>query len=177
MKTNRKESIYIFFIGVLSVIVAGLAILVFSGWIYRENRPVGTSLILGNSNVLNLNGTMSESIAFNFDGSFLKGEEIKQNISIKNNSEKNLYLRGKIAIFDGNNENTDIHLMTGNNWTKMVDGYYYFDGFIESFNTIGFISSFVVSGEKQLSSSSNYIMIITIESLSTDFDRTLVWGL
>ena len=177
MKVGKRDSIYIFFIVLLSALLVGLFFLSISGWFYRDNKPAETSLIVGNSSVIYLQGTQSSAMSFNFDGAYLGGEKIKQNISVKNDSQKDLYLRAKLTIFSGKNDDPQIEINALSNWTKMNDGYYYFDGYVESLNTVGLLSSFQIASGAQLVSSSNYILVITVEGLSTEFDRTLVWGL
>ena len=155
----------------------GLFALALSGWFYKDNKSSQTSLIVGESSVIHLNGTQTGLMTFMLDGSFLGGEKIKQNISVKNDSEEDLYLRAKLTIFAGNNKDPRIELNTSENWTKAEDGYYYFDGFVESMNTVGVLSSLQISSEDQISSGTDYILVVSVEGLSTEFDRNLVWGM
>ena len=176
MKHKNNEQIYIFFIVVLSVLFAGLLIMVLSGWFYKADAPAKTLLMPGGSAVMELKGTQSSVLSYNFDGSYLAGETLKQNISIRNGGDEDIFIRAKLTIFTGDNEDPNLDLGTSQMWTKSDDGYYYFDGNVQSLNTVGFITGFKLSEDSQLASSSNYIVVITVEALSAEFDRNLVWG-
>lgn len=176
MQIKNKEKIYIFIIIILAVAFVGLFVMSISGFFFANNPPTGTSLKLGDSAVIELNSTGTKEYACNFDGAILGGQKIKQNITIKNTGEKNLFLRAKLTIFTDKNEIPQIELVTANDWIKEDDGYFYYSGNIGSLNSVGFISGIFLPENEQLKSSSNYIMVFTIESLSTEFDKTLIWG-
>ena len=176
MKKVKKDAIYIFFIVLLSFLFVGLLILSISGWFYRDSNDSPTMLKIGESSVITLNGTQSEVLSFNFDGAFLSGEVLKQNISVKNASDKDLFVRAKLTVFTGENDDAVLNLITSEDWKEQEDGRYLFEGYISSLNTIGLCSGFIVSPEKQLKSSDAYILTISVEALSTEFDRLSVWG-
>jgi len=177
MTKGKKEKLYIFFIVILSVLLAGVLILTITGVFYKgNNNKQPTMLNIGQSSVIALNGTEVKTLAFNFDGAFLSGEFLKQNISIKNISEKDLFIRANLTIFTGENDDPVLKLVTSEGWKLQEDGKYLYEGYVSSINTIGLCSGFIVSPEKQLKSSTAYIIVISVEGLSTEFDRMAVWG-
>ncbi len=147
-----------------------------TGVFYREDRGGDTMLKVGGASVINLEGNSSEVLAFNFNGAFLSGEFIKQNISIKNRGEKDLFIRAKLTVFTGDNDDPVLELKTSEGWKKQEDGRYLFEGYLSSLNSMGLCSGFEISPEKQLQSTSAYIIAITVEGLTVDFDRMAVWG-
>lgn len=176
MKLEKKDKVYIFFIVILSVLLMGLFLLTISGWFYSDNRTGGTNLEIGNSSVIEVDGMDIGVLSFNFDGAILAGEYIKQNISVKNSGEDELYLRAKITLFSSNHKENPIFFKTNASWTLFDDGYYYFSDSVESLGTVALASGLVVSNEKQLASRENYILTIVVESLSTRYDRLEAWG-
>ena len=176
MKLEKKDKVYIFFVVVLSVLLIGLFLLTISGWFYGDNKKSGTNLEIGSSSVIEVDGMKTSVLSFNFDGAILSGEYIKQNISVKNSGEEELYLRAKINLFSANHKENPVFFKTNTSWTLFDDGYYYFSDNVESLGTTALASGFVVSNEKQLASKENYILTIVVENLPTRFDRLEVWG-
>ena len=156
--------------------LVGLFALTITGWCYRDTYKSDTSLKIGENSVIEVADTKSSALSFNFDGAVLGGEEIKQNISIKNTGEKDVFLRAKIVIFSSNHSEPMIYFHTNQSWLLLDDGYYYFNDILPSLGTIGLASSLIFSNEKQLASKDDYILTIIVESLSTEFDKGSVWG-
>lgn len=176
MKKIKKESMYIFFIVLLSVLLVGLFVLTTTGVFYKSREGSSSSFKVGESAVISVEKTEAKVLSFEFDGSFLSGEELKQNISIKNEGEKDLFVRAKITIFTGDNNDPNISLKSGEDWVVADGGEYLYEGFIPSLNTIGFCSGIEIGEETVLKSSNTYILTICVESLSTEFDRMAIWG-
>ncbi len=176
MEQKKKKSVYIFFIVLLSLLLAGSIILGLSGVYCKDIDDSPTSLKIGQSAVITLNGTGSQVMSYNFDGAFLAGEFLKQNISVKNSSEKDLFLRARLNIFTGDGDDPVLTMQTSEIWSKQDDGYYLFEEYVSSLNTVSLSSGFVISPEKQMKSDNAYILVITVEGLSTEFDRMSVWG-
>lgn len=176
MEQKKKNSIYVFFIALLSVLLAGSVVLGLLGAYNKDIDDAPTSLKIGQSAVITLNGTGSQVLSYNFDGAFLAGEFLKQNISVKNNSEKDLFLRAKLNVFTGDGDDPVLNMQTNEIWKKQDDGYYLYEGNISSLNTVALASGFIISPEKQMKSDNSYILVITVEGVSTEFDRMAVWG-
>ena len=176
MKLEKKDKIYIFFIVLLSALFVGLFFLTISGWFYKDNSVSNTNLTIGSSAVIEVDRSSAKVLSYNFDGAILGGEEIKQNISIKNIGDEDVFLRAKISIFSSNHVDPVIYLKTNSSWILNDDGYYYFNDSLKILNTIGLASAFIFSNEEELASKEDYILTIVVESLSVDFDKTSIWG-
>ena len=176
MKLEKKDKVYIFFIALLSALFLGLFFLTISGWFYNDNKKSETYLEVGSSAVIEMNGTETNVLSYNFDGAVLSGEEIKQNVSIKNAGEDDLFIRAKLLLFSSNHEQINVFFKTNFIWTLNADGYYYFEDRLESLGTIALSSGLIFSNEEQLASKADYILTIVVEGLSTKYDRIEVWG-
>jgi len=175
MKKINKEKMYIFFIVLLSVLLVGLFVLTTTGLFYKGEKKSGSSFDVGEAFVVEVEKTGSEILSFEFDASLLSGEFLKQNISIKNDSEDNFFVRAKVFLFTEMNDDTEVSLKTDENWNKQGKEYT-FDGELLSFNTIGLCNGLLIDENEQLVSSKRYILTICVETLSTKFDRQAIWG-
>ncbi len=175
MKKINKEKMYIFFIVLLSVLFVGLFILTTTGLFYKGANKKDSAFKVGQTFVVETEKTGSEVLSFEFDGSFLSGEFLKQNISIKNNSEKDFFVRAKVFLFTEKNDDPVILLETDENWEK-IGKEYVFTGKLLSFNTVGLCKGLSLDENKQLASSKKYILTVCVETLSAEFDRQAIWG-
>ena len=177
MKLEKKDKLYILFIVLLSFLFVGLLFMTVSGWFYKDESNEKSYLTIGQSAVIEVGNTKSAVLSYNLDGSILASETIKFNLLVKNSEENDVYLRVKINIFSGDNDKISVKLKTNSHWTNNEeDEYYYFDETLLSLETIGVCSGLYFDNEKQLASKTGYILTITIESLSVEFDKQLVWG-
>ena len=175
MKKINKEKMYIFFIVLLSVLLIGLFVLTTTGLFYKGEKKSNSSFEVGEAFVVEVEKTGSDILSFEFDASLLSGEFLKQTISIKNGSEEDFFVRAKVFLFTEMNDDTEVLLMTDENWSKQ-EKEYVFEGELLSFNTIGLCNALMIDETEQLVSSKRYILTICVETLSTKFDRVAIWG-
>ena len=175
MKKIKKESLYIFFIVLLIVLLVGLFILTTTGLFYKGREGGENSFKVGTTAVISLEKTGCEVLSFEFDGSLLSGEFLKQNILVKNETSGDFFVRAKVVLFSEENDEGEIEIKTGESWTRFGNEYL-FEGRLASLNTISFCSGFSLDKTFQLESTKTYILTICVEGLSAEFDRQEIWG-
>lgn len=176
MKISKKDRIYIFFIVLLTILFVGMFYIAISGWLYKDDALSKMHLKLGASSVIEVKGSQAQALSYNFDGAWLGGQIFKQNISVRNTGDEDVYLRAKLIIFSEENNDPKLSLVANDNWFLAEDGYLYAVESVGSLATIGLTSGLQISEENQLTSKTNYIITLQVESISTKLDRKSVWG-
>ena len=175
MKKINKEKMYVFFIILLSVLLVGLFVLTTTGLFYKGEQKSDLSFQAGKSFVIDVEKTGCEVMSFEFDGAFLSGEFLKQNILIKNSEDSDFFVRAKVEVFCENRCDLNVEVDVLEGWTRK-ENEYLFDGVLSASSTIGFCKGFSLDEKEQLESSKRYILTFCVETLSTEFDRVAVWG-
>ncbi len=176
MEQKRQNKIYIFFIILLSSLLVGSIVLGVLGIYDGDFDNTSTNLQLGATATIQIDGVGSHVLSYNLDGAFIAGDVLKQKILIKNNTEKDMFLRAKLNIFTGNGDDPILNMQTTEEWTKQSDGYFIYNDKIASLNTVALMNGLEIGEKKQMKSEKSYIIVISVEAISVDFDRTQIWG-
>ena len=126
-------------------------------------RVVSFSHLLGEEQTINVGGVGAFNASCAFSGSLVVGADIKQPLTVEVESFNNpLYLRAKYNI-NGINENPG-YMFGFVNWVLAKDGYLYFNQPVTTNQKIGLCNTLKINVQMELKSSTNYIMVFTVEA-------------
>ena len=137
-----------------------------------------TDLKVGETIQLDISKNMANSVSLIFDGAILNGESIPQVISIKNESDVDLYLRAKVFIFSQDNKNMQIDINQTINWYyNENDGYFYFNSLLKSGEKVSLCSDVVTPEDCELNTNKKYILTVLFESLDQIQNVDEIWSI
>lgn len=177
MKINKNNLGWIFACFGLSICLIGSLYLGLSGWFYKNTVNYATEFKIGNMQILGLKDNQSNALSLNFEGSFICDEDFPQIVNVKNVSDKDFYLRGKVFINSKNNVAEEIKVETTTNWIYDDDSrYYYFNNKLIASGTIAFCSKIKLDKDIRLNSNKKYIITFVFESLENEENVTNIWN-
>ena len=177
MKINKNNLGWIFACIGLSICLIGSLYLGLSGWFYKNTVNYATEFKIGNMQIVGLNNNQANALSLNFEGSFICDEEFPQIVNVKNISDEDFYLRGKVFINSRTNVTEEIKVETTTNWIYDDDsGYYYFNDKLIASGTIAFCSKIKLDKDISLNSNKKYIITFVFESLENKEDVTNIWN-
>ena len=133
----------------------------FGGFYVRT--PQSFDLSLGESVMIKMYGSGSQSVALGFSGKSIPGEKVMQKVLVKmpNIDLQSYYLRVKSYVGE-----SDSAQMEGFDlWEKSEDGYYYYQGSVVQFQEIGICTSVKIPENISLKPNMSYCFIFTVELL------------
>ena len=178
MKLSRSNFGWLFACIGLVLLLALSVYLGVSGFFYRTGGSYTTDLVLGQTVEAGLNKNEASSLSLNFSGGFLPDERLNQVISVKNAEESaNLYLRAKVFVYTSQNQVEEVDVVENSNWTKIDDGYFYYNNLVLPLEQINFCSHVIVGSEDfQPVSWRKYILTVVFETLDESADVLSLWG-
>ena len=177
MKINKNNLGWIFACIGLSICLIGSLYLGLSGWFYKNTVNYATEFKIGNMQIVGLNNNQANALSLNFEGSFICDEEFPQIVNVKNISDEDFYLRGKVFINSKTNVTEEIKVETTTNWIYDDDsGYYYFNDKLIASGTIAFCSKIKLDKDISLNSNKKYIITFVFESLENKEGVTNIWN-
>ena len=171
----KKATItWIFVATILVVLLVTMTVLGFSGFLFslssssfETDLKVGTELNIG----IKPNETSVKSLSF--DGSYLSGEKLKQNINIS--AEKlteNVFVRVKSCVANGNEQ---MLFFANDKFSFEEDGYYYCDDVIMGGDKVSFCEYVIMPHFEKLNTNKKNIFTIVVECLSENEDINKIW--
>ncbi|MDD3397378.1 MAG: hypothetical protein PHR96_02420 [Clostridia bacterium] len=178
-KLGKKESWYIFFIVLLSLLLITSLSLLWSNSLYKSTVAMLGQKTLGDTIKLELEDKGSFSQALTFQGSILQNFPIHQEGYLKvKEDQPDCVARVKIFIYNSIQE--EPVLLTGTlttDWTSADDGYYYYKYVLTENLAFKFLHSITSPGDEfDLHSTEIYNIVVTIETLPYSSDFELIWG-
>lgn len=173
MKKNERFA-YIFAIIGLSILLGIFIYLGATGWFFRATLGRAVDPDIGTTQTISVKDTEAKALSFTFNGSIINGEKIRQNINIKNGEEKDLYVRARAILYTSQDGELEIEIGVNANWTEQ-EGYYYYDGILQSGATIGLGSYVQIHEGYKFDSNKKYIINIIVETLDSSLDKEAVW--
>jgi len=179
-KLSKKESWYIFFIILLSLLLILSVYIFLSNGLYRSTLVMPGQKTLGDAIKLELEDTGSFSKVLTFQGSTLQNFPINQEgyLKVKDN-QSNCVARVKMYIFNSLQEEPVLIKGTlTTDWTPADDGHYYYKYILTENLAFKFLHSITMPGDEfDLHSTDFYNIIITIETLPFESDFETIWGI
>lgn len=177
-KLSKKDNWYIFFIVLLSLLLALGGFLLFSNSLYKSTLAKVGQKTLGDTIKLEIEDRGSFSQVLFFQGSTLQNFPIRQEgyLKVKNN-QSDCVARLKMYIFNSLQEEPEIIKGTlTSDWMSADDGYYYYKYALTENLTFKFLHSIMMPGEEfDLHSTEFYNIVITIETLPFESDFEQIW--
>lgn len=174
-KLSKTSYGFIFTIVLLLITLGTVLYLALSGWFYSNTSNLDSDIVLGQTVNIDIKENEAQTVAFSFPGAYLPGQKIDQFINITNASDKNLYVRAKITLFDYSSGEAKLQAGVNEHWTEN-DGQYYFDDVLLASNKVSFASYVKLLENKYYDSTKNYIVSVVVESLDSSLDKTAIWG-
>lgn len=176
MRKLSKTTYGFIFTIVLLVLALGIVLyLAISGWFYTNTTKIESNMDIGQTVNIDIRENDVQVASFTIPGAYLPGQKIDQFINITNMSDKDLYLRAKIVLFDFESCEEKMQAGITEHWTEH-DKVYFLDEKLLSSNKVAFALFVKLMDEKYFDSTKSYIVSIVVESLDGALDRTEIWG-
>lgn len=169
MKKKKSLIVALSFIIAVLVIVSAVSIYYnFCGGFYFS-RISKYSLVLGEDNEIEISNEGAFATACNFSGTILTDNDIKQTIKIKSTYSQDLYVRAKLHIVGGKENNNLLFGYT--NWVQKEDGYIYLNQPLLGNEQIGLCKYIRLNKANKFESNVDYILVVIIEAKVTPFEN------
>lgn len=176
MRKLSKTTYGFIFTIILLIISLGIVLyLAISGWFYTNMTKLESDMKIGQTVNIDIDENEAQVVSFTIPGAYLPGQKIDQFINISNVSDKDLFIRAKIVIFDFDKGEEKMQVGTTDHWTE-YDGRYFYNEKLLSANKIAFASYVKLLDTKYFDSTKSYVVSIVVESLDANLDRTAIWG-
>lgn len=176
MRKLSKTTYGFIFTIILLVLTLGVVLyLAISGWFYTNTTQLKSDMEIGQTVNIDMRDNEAQVVSFTVPGAYLPGQKIDQFINITNISDKDLYLRAKIVLFDFETGEGKMQAGITEHWTERNGEYFFEDKLLKS-NKIAFASYIKLLDEKYFDSTKSYIISVVVESLDSTLDRTQIWG-
>lgn len=174
-KLSKTTYGFIFTIVLLTLALAVVLYLAISGWFYTNTTKLESDMLIGNTVNIDIKPNEAQVVSFTIPGAYLPGQKLDQFINISNISDKDLYVRAKITVFDYGSGEGKMQAGVSEHWTEH-DGEYVFDEKLLASNKIAFASFVKLLEDKYYDSTKSYVISVVVESLDSDLDRMAIWG-
>lgn len=171
----KKATItWIFVTTILVVVLVTVTALGFSGFLFslstssfETDLKIGTELNIG----IQPNETSVKSLSF--DGSYLPGEKLKQNINISAETlTENVFVRVKSCVANGDEQ---MQFAVNDKFSFEADGYYYYDGVVMGGDKVSFCEYVIMPNVGELNTNKKNIFTIVVECLGENEDINKIW--
>lgn len=174
-KLSKTAYGFIFTIVLLTLALGVVLYLAISGWFYTNTTKLESDMKIGQTVNIDMKENDAQVVSFTVSGAYLPGQKIDQYINITNISDKDLYLRAKIVLFDFETGEGKMQAGITEHWTEH-DGQYVFDEKLQKSNKVAFASYVKLLEDKYFDSTKSYIISIVVESLDGELDKMQIWG-
>lgn len=177
MKKDKSFYGWLFVCVTLAVLLAVSVYLGVSGWYFKVENNLESDIVLGENVQIDISKNEAEGVAFSFSGSYLAGEKLPQNISVKNiDEERGIYLRAKVFVFSENATDSQVDIIENVNWQRENDGYYYLTQILPTSGKVSLCSYVVIGEESKFDGEKSYIFQVIVEALGEDENVEELWG-
>lgn len=174
-KLSKTTYGFIFTIVLLVLALGVILYLAISGWFYTNTTKLESDMEIGQTVNIDIKENEAKVVSFSIPGAYLPGQKIDQFINVTNISNKDLYLRAKIVLFDFETGEEKMEAGITEHWTER-DGEYVFDEKLLKSNKVAFASYVKLLDEKYFDSTKSNIISIVVESLDSSLNRVQIWG-
>ena len=172
---SKERFCYIFAICVLVSVIALLVFLYLAGLLYASNISQVSNIPINSTVTVEIQKNEASAISFDVSGGLIPGEQIPENINIKNQAQTPLFLRSKAYVYTTDAGLVEIGLNANENWLKNEDGYYYFSEKIEPNQTIALANKIILNESYSFTNKERYIINILVESLDGSLNMQDFW--
>lgn len=179
MKVNKENFGWIFSCVMLAIALVVSIILGYTGYYFKTQSSYNTDMKVGDSLQLDIRKNQANSISVNLDGSYLPGQKIKQDISVKNlELEEEIYIRVKVFIYSTENNIIELKIEPSLNWKENLDdGYYYYNQSLLPQNKTMLTNNLLLDENQSLLSSKKYIVTFLCESMASKENAESLWNI